>query len=196
MTRSGLSGDEFDSASQDEALVGRCRDGSASAWAELIDKYKNLIYSIPVKLGLNRNDCNEIFQEVCSTLLSELQRLREPRALASWLITTTSRSCYRLRREQSRLETFDPGVRDEPSDAAALPDRLLQDLEREQIVREAMHSLEPKCRELVRLLFFSEPAIPYEEAAARLQLAKGSMGATRMRCLAKLKAQLQARGLK
>ena len=57
--------------SSDDRLIALCRKGDQQAWAELMDKYKNLIYSIPLKLGMYQ-DAADIFQSVCVDLLSEL----------------------------------------------------------------------------------------------------------------------------
>ena len=80
--------------SSDEQVIGRCLKGDQEAWSALIDKYKNLIYSIPIKLGMYQ-DAGDIFQSVCVDLLSELQRLREHRALPKWLMQTCYRKCLR-----------------------------------------------------------------------------------------------------
>src|SRR4051812_9894655 len=47
----------------DERLVAECVNGNEEAWTALIEKYKNLIFSIPVKLGFSREDAGEIFQQ-------------------------------------------------------------------------------------------------------------------------------------
>jgi len=52
--------------SSDEHLVARCLKGDEQAWADLIDKYKNLIYSIPIKLGMY-DDAADIFNRCAST---------------------------------------------------------------------------------------------------------------------------------
>ncbi len=57
--------------SSDEQLIKACLKGDAEAWAALIDKYKNLIYSIPIKFGMYQ-DAGDIFQAVCVDLMSEL----------------------------------------------------------------------------------------------------------------------------
>jgi hypothetical protein len=46
-------------------LVQECLRGKQEAWNELIDRYKNLIYSIPNKYGLSRDEAADIFQAVC-----------------------------------------------------------------------------------------------------------------------------------
>src|SRR5215472_2848217 len=76
-------------ASGDEVLVRECLRGHEEAWSALVDKYRNLIFSIPIRCGICRQDASEIFQEVCLKLLSHLHELREPRTLAEWLIQLT-----------------------------------------------------------------------------------------------------------
>jgi DNA-directed RNA polymerase specialized sigma24 family protein len=73
----------------DERLVRECRKGNQVAWSALIEKYKNLIFSIPIKFGLPREDAADIFQAVCVDLLSSLPKLREPKAIAKWLMQTS-----------------------------------------------------------------------------------------------------------
>ena len=83
-------------------LVQDCLNGKESAWLALIDRYKNLIYSIPLKHGLGADDAAEIFQSVCLSLLSELPKIRDPQALpAVWLIAVTARRCSMWRRERT-----------------------------------------------------------------------------------------------
>ena len=68
----------------DDRLVRDCLNGREAAWAALLEKYKKLIYSIPIKYGCSVDEANDVFQETCLVLLSELPRLREPRALPKW----------------------------------------------------------------------------------------------------------------
>src|SRR5258708_8549437 len=85
----------------DERLVAACRKGDQQAWSALIDKYKNLIFSIPIKLGLY-DDAADIFQAVCLDLLTDLPRLREPRALPKWLMQTCYHKCLQSRRRTEK----------------------------------------------------------------------------------------------
>lgn len=187
---------DFSRWQQDTELVSRCLAGDQTAWDELIEKYKGLIYSIPVKYGFNRENASEIFQSVCLKLVQDLDNLREPQALAAWLITTTSRKCSRFLRDQNRAGGLEPQQWELLPEPATLPDEYMDQLRQEQLMRDAVRSLSPPCRELVNLLFLSEPPISYDEAAQRLGLAKGSMGATRMRCLEKLRRWMEERGLR
>ena len=184
--------------SSDEQLIGRCLKGDQEARSALIDKYKNLIYSIPIKLGMYQ-DAGDIFQSVCVDLLSELPRLREHRALPKWLMQTCYHKCLRYQRATDRLvelapEGTDSNAASPASSADDLPERLLMQLEQEQILRDAISELPEKCERMVRLLFFENPPRPYENIAEELGMATGSIGAIRGRCLAYLRKHLEKRG--
>jgi RNA polymerase sigma factor (sigma-70 family) len=185
-----------ESANDDEALVRECLNGNKAAWSALIEKYKGLIFSIPMRRGFSREDANEIFQTVCLTLLKEIPTLREPKALPAWLIRSTSHQCLAWRRKQRRFADDPVDENHHAEDPEQLPEKVLQELEREQIVRQAIREQSPDCRQLIELLFFHTPPIPYAEAARRLGMATGSVGATRGRCLDKLRQALDRRNFR
>src|SRR5579872_5254462 len=83
----------------DDRLVRLCLNHDEDAWSVLIDRYKNLIFSIPIKYGFSREDAADIFQSVCLDFLRELPRLREVKALPKWLIQITAHTCQRRKRE-------------------------------------------------------------------------------------------------
>src|SRR3989442_10003472 len=86
----------------DARLVKECLSGSEEAWSLLIEKYKALIYSIPVKYGLPPHEAADVFQSTCMELLTRLPQLREPRALPKWLMQVAHHQFYRCKRQQRR----------------------------------------------------------------------------------------------
>src|SRR6202795_4961872 len=91
----------------DERLVRECLSGNEEAWSLLIEKYKALISSIPVKYRLPRHEAAEVFQATCVELLKRLPELREPRALPKWLMQVAHHQCYRWKQQQQRLVSRD-----------------------------------------------------------------------------------------
>lgn len=191
------SSDSVDSLKQwsDERLVESCRDGDQRAWAALIERYKRLIYSVPVKYGLTADDAADVFQGVCLDLLSGLDSLRKVESLKSWLIRVALNRCYHLRKQQRGRGTTElDDLQEEPAEPAAAVSELMVAVEQDQIVRDAVRSLPARCAEMIRLLFFEEPPLPYTEVARRLGLAAGSIGFIRGRCLSRLEKTLRALG--
>ena len=179
-------------------LVRECLDGNQDAWSALIDKYKNLIYSVPINYGFSPEEAADVFQSVCLDLLSELPRLREPQALPAWLFRITFHKCFHLRRQQQHFVQTDDrelqaSIDKEP---AEVPEQMLHQTEREQLLREALEEIAPRCRQLIHMLFFDSPARPYEEVAQSMGLATGSIGFIRRRCLELLRRRLEKAGFR
>jgi RNA polymerase sigma factor (sigma-70 family) len=180
---------------QDAELVEQCLRGNEDAWCTLIEKYKNLIYSIPIKYGATQDDAADIFQSVSLELFSGLSRLREPGALRAWLITVTAHKSLRWKRQHKRwaeedLNKTEASPNGEQMEAPAV----LEELEKEQLVRDAIARLPERCRQMIQLLFYEVPPRPYAEVARRLGLASGSIGFIRGRCLQRLQQILGEMG--
>ena len=180
----------------DARLVKMCLAGNENAWSALIDKYKALIYSIPVKYGFPPQEAADVFQETCVELMESLAAIREPRALPKWLIQVAHHQCFRLKQQQSRLVSRDGEAKADEPKTPAIAESLIRKTQEEQMMREAMAALTPQCRRLVELLFFEIPARPYAEVARELGLAVGSIGFTRQKCLEKMRTRLDQLGFK
>src|SRR5919109_2785597 len=83
----------------DRQLVKQCLAGNEEAWSQLIEKYKALIYSIPVKYGLPPQEAADVFQATCTELLTRLPEIRELRALPKWLMQVALHESYRWKRQ-------------------------------------------------------------------------------------------------
>jgi RNA polymerase sigma factor (sigma-70 family) len=178
----------------DARMVKECLGGSDKAWAMLIDKYKNLIFSIPIKYGFSRDEAGDIFQAVCLELLSGLSNLRKPKALPKWIMQVTSHKCHRRLREQQRTVSKSESDHEEPV-VTARAESILSEAEEEQNLRQLISELPPRCRELIQMLFFEEPARPYHDVATTLGIATGSIGFIRQRCLGRLRKRLLDLGI-
>lgn len=176
-------------------IVAACLAGDERAWSALLERYKNLIYSIPLRYGAPPQDAADIFQAVCLDLFNELPRLRDAEALQGWLIRVTTHKCYHWKRRMVSQESdLDDDQMEALSALHAMAPDLLAEVEREQLVREAIVDLPPRCREMIELLFFEHPPMPYQDVARRLKLATGSIGFIRGRCLKRLKKLLEEKG--
>ena len=194
MQRKASVSDEERTAWTDTRLVQQCLRGSEEAWSALIDKYKNLIFSIPIKYGFSPDDATDIFQAVCLELLSELPKLRKAKALPKWIMQVTAHKCFHHKRELQRMETTDADGKAAEQSTPARAEGILREAEEEQALRYAMSELPARCRRLIQMLFFEEPARPYQQLAAELGLSTGSIGFIRQRCLERLRKRLREAG--
>lgn len=175
-------------------MIAACLEGDRVAWASLVERYERLIYAIPLRYGLSEGQAADIFQDVCLILLQKLDQLRDERRLAGWLATTTRRSCWRAMRRRDGAGPEDPTLLLE-SRAGDLPDpdEVVGDWEAFQAVRQGLARLGERCRTLLQLLYYRSPTPSYAMIAAELDIAEGSIGPTRARCLKKLQHAIGGR---
>jgi RNA polymerase sigma factor (sigma-70 family) len=183
----------------DPELAAACLSGDSAAWESLIARYQRLIYSIPIKIGLSSDDAADIFQTICLKIFEKLSTIRDHQKLSSWIITATTRECWRvsaLGRRESVAEVRGDGDEAAPVEHLVARPLAYEDqvaLEEQQLVREAVAALPDRCRELITMLFYGKDQIRYEEIGRKLKMPTSSVGPTRARCLEKLKKLLDGK---
>jgi RNA polymerase sigma factor (sigma-70 family) len=186
----------------DASLICACLGGDVEAWDALIERYQALTYSTLLKQGLTSADADDIFQDVSLILFRHLGDLRDTARLSGWLISTARREAWRLKRRRGMALASELGEREweleaaEPLAQAAAPepDAEMLALEDRQLVREGMERLGDRCRELLTLLYMSDPPASYADITERLSMPQGSIGPTRARCLRQLQKNLRELG--
>jgi RNA polymerase sigma-70 factor (ECF subfamily) len=51
-------------SAEEKSLVDRCRQGEDDAWRELVDRFGQKVYSVAYHFTLNREDAEELSQEI------------------------------------------------------------------------------------------------------------------------------------
>jgi RNA polymerase sigma factor (sigma-70 family) len=175
-------------------LLARVREGDREAWVMLTDRYTNLLWSIARSLRMSDADAADAVQTTWLRLVESLGVIRDPDRLGSWLATTVRRECYDITRRAARMRPGEPEGPDGWAGIGApedpLDDALLRD-ERDAALWRAFGRLRPPCRRLLRVLM-ADPSPSYVEVAAALDIAVGSIGPTRQRCLKHLRGLLLA----
>jgi RNA polymerase sigma factor (sigma-70 family) len=186
----------------DSKLIAACLAGDADAWDALIHRYEPLVFTVAVRLGLSHADADDVFQNVCIILLDRLGSVRNAERLSAWLVTTTRREVWRLHRERgaSLMSELDGGEHEldaAPPVAHAetpSPEAAALAVEEQRLVLQGLSLLPERCRALLALLYRDEGAATYAEVARELRMPLGTIGASRARCLARLRKILREFG--
>lgn len=174
-------------------LARRAADGDERAWDALVGRLDGVLRSVVAGYRLAPADAEDVLQTTWVRALSSLHRLREPGAIAAWLVVTARREALRsLQRGVRELVTDEL----EPFEAEddARPEDVAVARERGAAVREAVGRLCGRQREVIMALL-ATPAPSYEELSERLGIPVGSIGPTRERALARLREDAGLAGL-
>jgi RNA polymerase sigma factor (sigma-70 family) len=177
----------------DPELITACLDGDGDAWEALVNRYRRLIYSIPFKWGLQREEAMEVFQAVWLDCFQELHLLRDVDRLQAWLVRIAVRKCYRIK-EKYRTEPATLEIMETDSLTADPSQEFIRRLDQEQVLRVGMDQLTERCQQVIQALFFEESVPSYADIARRLGLSPNSIGFTRDRCLERLGKLLEDLG--
>lgn len=163
--------------------------GEQQAWDRLVDRYMSLVISVIRKYRLSDKDAEDVSQTVWLRLVEYIDRIREPHALPGWIATTTKNEALRLLKAKSLVDPTNPtegGPLDLDSDSLDVDDRLLRE-ERHRAIIAGLAELAPHQRQLLELLV-ADPPMSYQDISRLTGMPVGSIGPTRARCLARLKA--------
>lgn len=165
-------------------LVVRARDGDEAAWAALTERYTGLLWAIARAGELGSADAADVVQLTWLRLVENIGTLRVPARVGTWLAVTARREAARAARRAGRERPIVVAL----PDPAASPEQICAERDRLRAVLSAIRTLPERCRLLLRLFALSPT---YAEVAAALRIPIGSVGPTRARCLAALRARLE-----
>jgi RNA polymerase sigma factor (sigma-70 family) len=182
-------GTAVDEEHSTEALLAAAASGSQQAWDGLVDRFARLVWSIARSFRLSDADAADVCQTTWLRLVEHLDAIKDPDRLAGWLATTARRESITVLRKRDREVPVFEGPDEDDEDDGQNPETrtIAQDEYRE--LWEAFAALSQKCRDLLRVLAVS-PMDNYAQVAAALRMPVGSIGPTRARCLAQLRARL------
>jgi RNA polymerase sigma factor (sigma-70 family) len=172
-------------------LLERARGGDRESLRELVRVLDPVLWRVARGQGLGAEDAADVVQTSWLELLRRLHEIRTPRAVTAWLVTTTRREAWH-RKQKARRDLPDGGVAVQAAvDPGPAPgERLIAD-ERDRVLWTHFERLSERCRDLLRIVAQVERP-DYTVIAAAFGMPHGSIGPTRSRCLAKLRAMLLA----
>ena len=151
-----------------------------------------MLWSIALRHGLNESDAADVVQTTWLRLLEHIDDVRDPARLGSWLATTAQREALRcVARSRRFVLSDDETTFDGPDRLSAPVDEALLASEQAAAAQEALNTLPPNWRTLVRALT-QDPPLTYEEICTDLGVPIGSIGPTRNRCVRRLRALVDA----
>lgn len=88
----------------DSEIISRVLSGEQQLYAELVGKYQNFVFTITLRYAHQREDAEEIAQDVFVKAYRSLSNFRGDAKFSTWLYTIVTTSCITFLRKK-RLET-------------------------------------------------------------------------------------------
>ena len=176
--------------SDSELLARFARTRAEDAFAELVRRHVNLVYSSALRqVGGDAHLAQDVAQTVFSDLARKAPALARRGTLTRWLYTSARFAASKIARAENRRRDREEKFMSEPNEAGSETD--WEKLR--PVLDEVMHQLQETDREAILLRYFENR--PFAEIGARCGLNENAARMRVERALDKLRGLLAKRGL-
>ena len=174
----------------DQIYIDKVLQGDTNAFAYLINKYKDMVYTIAIKIVKSHEDAEEVAQDSFLKAYEKLDSFKGNSKFSTWLYTIVYRnSITKIRKKKVATSDIDEYVMDNYSEGHEFPQlEAIKNGEQQKYVREAIDRLPEKDALLITLFYMNESSV--EEIEQITNLTQSNIKVKLFRARKKLNTEL------
>jgi len=171
------------------------RVGVSEPFADVVAELTPLLWHVVRAQNVPRDLAEDVVQGVWLAFVRNADSIRDPQGALKWLLVTARRAAWEAVRKQRELDRRSTQLPEEGAGAPELvetergPEEALLASERDLALWRNVRELPERCQQILRVMAFADRP-SYREIAEVTGMGVTSVGATRGRCLDKLRALL------
>jgi RNA polymerase sigma factor (sigma-70 family) len=170
-------------AKNDFMLVIRAKDGDQKAYAELMQRYKDSIYFMALKMVNNKDDAMDLTVETFGKAFENIEKYKPDFAFSTWLFRIATNNCIDFIRKKRLNVVSLQSLSEEDKDEKQLqiasdtlnPEQTSIKKQESEKLKSIVDQLPQRYRTLIILRYYDEQS--YEEIAQQLDLPLGTVKA-------------------
>lgn len=177
-----VNNDLSDKAKNDLLLVEQAKQGDEKAFAGLMNRYRDSIYYLLLKMVNNASDAEDLTIEAFGKAFRNLESYTPKYAFSTWLFKIATNNCVDFIRKkqlspspldllQESLDTATVNIQSDLPD----PEESLINSQKTTDLKEIINQLKPRYKNLIELRYYKEYS--YEEISSELNLPIGTVKA-------------------
>ena len=174
----------------DQIYIDKVLKGDTNAFAFLIDKYKNMAYTLAIKVVKSHEDAEEVAQDSFLKAYEKLESFQGNSKFSTWLYTIIYRNAItKIRKKKVATSDIDDYVINNYSQGTEFPQlEEMKNEEQQKYVKEAIDRLPEKDALLITLFYMNESSI--EEIEQITNLTQSNIKVILFRARKKLNTEL------
>jgi len=172
-----------DKAKLDIKLVEQAIKGNQQAYAQLMERYRDTIFFMLLKMVKNKSDADDLTIEAFGKAFKNLHQYAPNYAFSTWLFKIATNNCIDFLRKKRANTVSIEGQTDDDGNEMPLtikadtldPEEDMIKKQKAKLMRSVVSKLKPRYRELVELRYFKEYS--YEEISKEMELPIGTVKA-------------------
>ena len=172
-------------AKYDYSLVLKAtQNKNQQAFTELMDRYKDSIFFMLLKMVNNKDDADDLTIEAFGKAFNRLNQYTPNYAFSTWLFKIATNNCIDfIRKKKKNVLSIDNRFENEEGDSLMIelkcqglnPEQEAMRAQKIKMMRKVVQRLKPRYQILVELRYFKE--LSYDEIAKELDLPLGTVKA-------------------
>jgi RNA polymerase sigma factor (sigma-70 family) len=153
----------------DNEIISKVLNGDPQAFAGLVDRYQNYVFTLTLRMVKSREDAEEVAQDIFVKAFRSLANFRGESKFSTWLYTIVNTTCITfLRKKKIEVHSLDNERVFEAADTidSGLRANQVEQKSRVTMVNNAINLLNPDDAQVITLFYKSEQSL--EEIAAVL----------------------------
>jgi len=179
-------------AHNDHEIISQVLNGNQKAYAMLVDRYQNYVFTLALRFTKNREDAEEVAQDIFVKAYRALADFKGNSKFSTWLYTIVNNTCITfLRKKRLEVHSLDKEGVFEVADSvdSGFRANLVEAKSRVTMVNEAIGLLSPDDAEVITLFYKSEQSL--EEIAGILGIETNTAKVRLHRARARLKEKME-----
>ncbi|MCL2592890.1 MAG: sigma-70 family RNA polymerase sigma factor [Defluviitaleaceae bacterium] len=144
----------------DFELIQLCLNGQTNYFSDIVDRYKNLIYSMVLKMINDKEEANDLAQEIFIKMYNNLHKYSPEYKLSTWIMRITQNHVIDFRRKKKQEHVCFEEVEFELSQEASAENAYLEK-ERLENIENAVDSLPDMYK--TPIVLYHEKGYSYQE---------------------------------
>ena len=136
-------------------------EGNSNAFNILVDRYKDLVFSLALKMVKNREEAEEVAQDTFIKVFKSLSQFKGDSKFSTWIYKVTYNTCLdrlkKTKREQQVVSIDDFNINQIKSIDNALDK--MEEEEREKAIQDCINLLSSDDAFLLTLFYFEEQSL-------------------------------------
>jgi len=167
---------------QDQLIIQKVLQGNTNAFAELVNTYKNLVFTVALKMVKNREEAEEVAQDTFIKAFKNLGTFKGDSKFSTWLYKIAYHNCldrFKLLQKQYNTDSIENMV----SFNVASTDNILKSIERKdraEAMKICLEELPEEERTVLWFFYYKELSLKeivditqYSEANIKVKLHRG-----------------------
>jgi RNA polymerase sigma-70 factor (ECF subfamily) len=177
-------------AKEDQVHIDKVLQGDTNAFAYLIDKYKDMVFTLAFRIVKSREDAEEVAQDSFLKAYQKLDSFKGDSKFSTWLYSIVYRSSLtKIRKKKLDTTDIDSFVLDNHTEDHDFPQiEAIKNGEQEEYVKKAIENLGEKDALLITLFYLHNNSI--EEIQEITDMSQSNVKVTLFRARKKLHKQL------